>query len=145
MSGFRRAAGGPEGGGAMKMSNEARVGLMVTLSFTLFLVMIGVFSKINVARSGYELRIYFGFLNDLSAGAPVKIAGGIKIGQVEGIRQSSEKTEVVVWIDKRYKLVRSSRFAIFTTGIIGEKYINVFVPPTRDVEDFLADGDKIYG
>lgn len=129
----------------MKISNEARVGLIVTLSFTLFLVMVGVFSKINVARSGYQLRVYFNFLNDLSIGAPVKIAGGIKIGQVEQIRQSAEKTEVLLWIDKRYKLVKNTKFAIFTTGIIGEKYINIFVPPTYAVEEFFADGDKVYG
>ncbi len=127
------------------ISNEARVGLIVTLSFTLFLVMVGVFSKINVARSGYQLRVYFNFLNDLSIGAPVKIAGGIKIGQVEQIRQSAEKTEVLLWIDKRYKLVKNTKFAIFTTGIIGEKYINIFVPPTYAVEEFFADGDKVYG
>lgn len=129
----------------MMISNEARVGLIVTLSFTLFLVMVGVFSKINVARSGYQLRVYFNFLNDLSIGAPVKIAGGIKIGQVEQIRQSAEKTEVLLWIDKRYKLVKNTKFAIFTTGIIGEKYINIFVPPTYAVEEFFADGDKVYG
>jgi phospholipid/cholesterol/gamma-HCH transport system substrate-binding protein len=29
--------------------------------------------------------------------------------------------------------------------MIGEKYINVFVPPSRDVEEFFADGDRIYG
>jgi len=81
----------------------------------------------------------------LRIGAPVKIAGGIRIGQVEAIRQSSEKTEVTLWIDKKFRLIRPSQFAIFTTGIIGEKYINVFVPPSRDMDDYLKDGDRVYG
>jgi phospholipid/cholesterol/gamma-HCH transport system substrate-binding protein len=129
----------------MKLSNEARVGLMVTVSFTVFLLLVGVLAKINVAQSGYRLKVYFGFLNDLRISAPVKIAGGIRIGQVEEISQSAEKTEVTVWIDRKFKLIKTTKFAIFTTGIIGEKYINVFVPPSIDVDDFLGDGDKVYG
>jgi len=129
----------------MKLSDEARVGLLITVSFTIFIVLVGVLAKINVSRSGYRLKIYFGFLNDLREGSPVKIAGGIKIGQVESIRQSGEKTEVDIWIENKYKLIKATQFAIFTTGLIGEKYINVFVPPSSDVSKFLKDGDKMYG
>ncbi len=129
----------------MKLNNEARVGFVVTLSFTILILMIALLAKINVARSGYELGIYYSFLNDLDVGAPVNIAGGIKIGQVTAIRQSGEKTEVVVWIDNKYRLIRDTKFAIFTKGIIGSKYINVFVPPSINVDNFLKDGDKVYG
>ncbi len=129
----------------MKLSNEARVGLMVTVSFTVFIVLVGLLAKFNISRSGYQLRVYFGFLNDLRKGAPVKIAGGIRIGQVVDIKQSGEKTEVTVWIENKYKLIKSTKFAIFTTGLIGEKYINVFVPPSMDVEQFFEEGDKVYG
>jgi phospholipid/cholesterol/gamma-HCH transport system substrate-binding protein len=129
----------------MKLSNEARVGMLVTVSFTVFIVLVGVLAKINIARSGYNLRIYFGFLGDLRKGAPVRVAGGINIGQVIDISQSGEKSEVKVWIDRKYRLVKTARFAIFTTGIIGEKYINVFVPPTIGVEEYYRDGDMVYG
>ncbi|MBN2401635.1 MAG: MCE family protein [Spirochaetes bacterium] len=129
----------------MKLSDEARVGLLITISFTIFIVLIGVLAKINVSRSGYNLKIYFGFLNDLRVGAPVKIGGGIKIGRVESIKQSGEKSEVNVWIDNNFKLIKAAQFAIFTTGLIGEKYINVFVPPAADVSKFLTDQDRIYG
>ena len=129
----------------MKLNNEARVGLMITISFTIFIILVAVLAKINVSRSGYTLRVYFSFLNDLRIGAPVKIAGGIKIGYVDTIQQSGEKTEVDLWIEKKYALVKNTKFAIFTSGLIGEKYINVFVPPSSDVEEFLMDGDKVYG
>jgi len=129
----------------MKITNETRVGLMITVSFTIFITFVAILAKINVSQSGYKLRIYFGFLNDLRNGAPVKIAGGIRIGQVDSIRQSGEKTVVTVWIQKEYRLIKTTKFAIFTSGIIGEKYINVFVPPSTDVDSFLNDGDKIYG
>ena len=129
----------------MKLSNEARVGLMVTVGFTIFIVFVALFARINLARSGYNLRIYYGFLNNLSPGAPVKIAGGIKIGRVEEIKQSGERTEVVVWIDKNYTLLKTCKFAIFTTGMIGEKYINVFVPPSITEGEYLRDGDQVYG
>jgi phospholipid/cholesterol/gamma-HCH transport system substrate-binding protein len=129
----------------MKLNNEAKVGLMIIIGFTIFIVLVGMLAKINISQSGYTLRVYFSFLNDLRKGAPVKIAGGIKIGYVESIKQSGEKTEVTVWIEKKYSLIKNSKFAIFTAGLIGEKYINVFVPPSADVEEFLKEGDKIYG
>ncbi|HNW28538.1 MAG TPA: MlaD family protein [Spirochaetota bacterium] len=129
----------------MKLNNEAKVGLMITISFTLFIILVALLAKINISRSGYTLRVYFSFLNDLRISAPVKIAGGIKIGYVESIKQSGEKTEVTLWIEKKYSLVKNTKFAIFTSGLIGEKYINVFVPPSSDVEEFLMDGDKVYG
>jgi len=129
----------------MKINNEAKVGLMVTLSFTIFVVLVAMLSQFNMAQSGYKLRIYFGFLSGLNVNAPVKIAGGIKIGHVTEIIQSAELTEVVVWIDNRYQLSKNASFAIFTTGLIGEKYVNVFIPPSTDMAEFYADGDIIYG
>lgn len=129
----------------MKLNNEAKVGLMITISFTVFIILVALLAKINISRSGYTLRVYFNFLNDLRVGAPVKIAGGIKIGYVDTISQSGEKTEVTLWIEKKFALVKNTKFAIFTSGLIGEKYINVFVPPSSDVEEFLMDGDKVYG
>ncbi len=129
----------------MKLNNEAKVGLMITISFTLFIILVALLAKINISRSGYTLRVYFNFLNDLRISAPVKIAGGIKIGYVDSIKQSGEKTEVTLWIEKKYALLKNTRFAIFTSGLIGEKYINVFVLPSSDVEEFLMDGDKVYG
>ncbi len=130
---------------ALKLNNEAKVGLLIMVSFTAFILIIALLAKMNVSARGYTLGIYYGFLNDLQVGAPVSIAGGIEIGRVIEIKQSDERTEVVVWIDNRYKLVRETRFAIFTKGIIGSKYINVFVPPTMNTEDFFEDGDKIFG
>lgn len=129
----------------MKLTNEARVGLLTTVSFTIFIVLVAVLAGVSVNKSGYELKIYYGFLNDLRVGAPVKIAGGIRIGQVTSISQSGEKSMVTVWIDNQYKLIKTSQFAIFTSGMIGEKYVNVFVPPATNVEEFLQNGDKVYG
>lgn len=129
----------------MKFSNEARVGLVIIFSFTVFIVFVAVLTEINITRTGYELRIYYGFLDDLRPGAPVKIAGGIPIGRVRSIEHSGDKTEVTVWIEKEYRLSKSTKFGIFTSGLIGEKYINVLIPPMRTDEDYLEHGDIVYG
>jgi phospholipid/cholesterol/gamma-HCH transport system substrate-binding protein len=128
----------------MKLSNEAKVGIMITFGFTVFIVLVALLAKFSISNSGYHLRLYFGFLNGLSMGSPVKIAGGIKIGQVDAIKQTGTQTEVTVWIDNKFTLIKTAKFAIFTTGLIGEKYINVFIPPSIKVNDFLNDGDKVY-
>jgi phospholipid/cholesterol/gamma-HCH transport system substrate-binding protein len=129
----------------MKINNEAKVGLMITISFSIFITLIALLAKINVSQTGYKIKVYFGFLNDLRVGSPVKIAGGIRIGQVESIKQSGEKSEVTVWIDRKFKLIKTTKFAIFTSGLIGEKYVNVFVPPSADVDEFLEDNDRVFG
>lgn len=129
----------------MRLSTEAKVGMLITISFTVFIVLIGALAKININQSGYKITLYFSFLNDLQEGSAVKIGGGIKIGEVREIRQSNEKTEVVIWIDNKYRLSRSTTFAIFTTGLIGEKYINVIVPAISDNTGYLQEGDVKYG
>ena len=129
----------------MRLNNEAKVGLVITVSFTFFIIIIALLAQISVARSGYKIGVYFGFLNDLKVGAPVNIAGGIKIGQVTEIAQSGEKTEITVWIDNKFRLIKQTKFAIFTQGMIGSKYINVFVPPSSMSDEYLKDGDKVYG
>jgi len=129
----------------MRLNNEAKVGLVITVSFTFFIAIVALLAQFSVSRSGYKIGIYFGFLNDLKVGSPVNIAGGIKIGQVTEIRQSGEKTEVTVWIDNKFRLIKETKFAIFTQGIIGSKYINVFVPPSTTTDQFLKDGDRVYG
>ena len=129
----------------MRLNNETKVGIVIVVSFTFFIAIIALLAQVSVARSGYKLGIYFGFLNDLKVGAPVNIAGGIKIGQVTDIHQSGEKTEVTVWIDNKFRLIKETKFAIFTQGMIGSKYVNVFVPPSTGTDEFLKDGDRIYG
>ncbi len=129
----------------MQLNSEAKVGLLIMFSFTAFILIIALLAKINVQAKGYNLGIYYGFLNDLQVGAPVSIAGGIEIGRVTEIKQSDEKTEVIVWIDNRFRLIKETKFAIFTKGLIGSKYINVFIPPSMNTENFYEDGDKLYG
>ncbi|MDA3901282.1 MAG: MlaD family protein [Spirochaetes bacterium] len=129
----------------MKITTEAKVGMMITFSFTLFIVIVALLAQFNINRSGYHLRLYFSFLNDLKTGAAVKIGGGIQIGQVVEINQSQDKTVVKIWIDNEYKLSKSTSFAIFTTGVIGEKYVNVIVPAVTDNSGYLQDGDIKYG
>ena len=129
----------------MKITTEAKVGIMITFSFTLFIVIVALLAQYNINRSGYHIRLYFTFLNDLKVGSSVKIGGGIDIGQVVEINQSQDKTEVKIWIDNNYRLSKSTSFAIYTTGLIGEKYINVIVPAVPDDTGYLADGDIKYG
>ncbi|HRX16078.1 MAG TPA: MlaD family protein [Spirochaetota bacterium] len=129
----------------MKITTEAKVGMMITFSFTLFIVIVALLAQYNINRSGYNIRLYFTFLNDLKVGSSVKIGGGIDIGHVVEINQSQDKTEVKIWIDNNYRLSKSTSFAIYTTGLIGEKYINVIVPAVPDDTGYLADGDIKYG
>jgi phospholipid/cholesterol/gamma-HCH transport system substrate-binding protein len=129
----------------MKLSTEAKVGMMITISFTLFIVIIGLLAQFSINRSGYSVRILYTFLNGLNVGAPAKIGGGIKVGEVTDIIQSNERTEVILWIDNKYRIPKSASFAIFTTGVIGEKYINIIVPAITENEGYLQEGDVKYG
>lgn len=129
----------------MKISNEAKVGFLVIAAFTLFIATVALLANISMSHNGYSIRLFFTFLNDLKPGAAVKIGGGIDIGTVKEIKQSNESTEVLLWIDNKYQLPKSSSFAIFTTGLIGEKYINVIIPEIRTEEGYIKNGEIRYG
>lgn len=125
------------------------VGGMVIVGVAVFIVLIGILSRWQLERSGFRLQLQFSFLNNLNKGAPVLMAGGIKVGFVEKIYQKDLQTYVQVYLNKdledRIPKKKETVFSIFTTGMMGQKYINLTIPPVEEGDVFLQDGDVWMG
>lgn len=121
------------------------VGGMVIVGLTVFIILIGILSRWQMERAGFRMQLKFSFLNNLSEGSPVLIAGGIKVGFVEKIYQKDLQTYVQIYLNSELenKIPKKpeSVFSIFTTGMMGEKYINLNIGKVEEGDTFFQDGD----
>jgi phospholipid/cholesterol/gamma-HCH transport system substrate-binding protein len=111
----------------MVITNEAKVGIFTFLALIILLVALMLTNSIRVGIQGYYLNVRYSFVNDLREGAPVVIAGGVRIGHAQKITINGNQLNVRLWINKKYPLDRTARFIIFTSGLMGDKYIEVEV------------------
>ena len=126
-----------------------RVGLMTVVSLVLFVISLAFISRWHAGATGFELHVKFSFLNNLSVGAPVRVAGGINIGYVKAIYQKDIQTYAHLYLDDslRNKIPKKpeTQFAIFTQGLMGQKYINIVIPASQEGDEFYQHGDEAIG
>ena len=133
---------------AERKTNVA-VGIMAIISITTFVVLLAVLGRWQFSGEGIRLNLQFRFLNNLAQGAPVRISGGLPVGYVEKIYQKDLKTYVQIYMNNslRNKLPKrvETIFAIYTTGLMGQKYINISIPDEKPNEIFFQDGENWIG
>ena len=125
------------------------VGFMTIVSVATFVALLAILGRWQVAGEGLRLNLRFRFLNNLSTGAPVRISGGLPVGFVEAIYQKDLKTYVQISLKKELlgKIPKRAEtvFAIYTTGLMGQKYINITIPDPKPSEVFFQNGDEWVG
>lgn len=87
-------------------------------------------------RPGRNIYVDYNQLGIIETGAPVKIGdkkvGFIKgIGYIRGTKRARPKVRLHLWVDKRYSswLFKNSRFYFESISIIGQRHINIALPP----------------
>jgi len=125
------------------------VGLLTVISVGIFIFTLAILSKWRSGDAGLFLNIKFKFLNNLSERAPVKVAGGINIGYVVKVYQKDLESYAKIFLEPQYvgKIPNSknTKLSIFTTGLMGQKYINIEIPKFEKGEVPLKDNDIIRG
>lgn len=125
------------------------VGIMTLVSLATFIGLLALLSRWQISGEGMRLSLRFRFLNNLSTGAPVRISGGLPVGYVESIYEKDLRTYVQISLrkDLRDKIPKRAEtvFAIYTTGLMGQKYINITVPESKPNDAFFSDGDEWVG
>jgi len=96
------------------------LGILLILFFIYFA---GKFSFI--LGGGYTLYLEYDFLDNLSSGAKVRVSGGPAIGYVDNVSFETGKIVVKILIDGKYKINRGADFNIYSTSLVGQKYINI--------------------
>jgi phospholipid/cholesterol/gamma-HCH transport system substrate-binding protein len=125
-----------------RLNIELAVGLFMIvglLCFAYLSVRLGDVSFFE--NTTYPVQARFGSISGLKNGATVELAG-VKIGKVESIRLDPGEYQAVVQlaIDRQVKLQEDSIASIRTSGIIGDRYVNI---SPGGSEDYLEPGDEL--
>lgn len=80
--------------------------------------------------NSYVLHASFNNIDGVIVGSDIKISG-IKIGEVSNIKLENYRATIALNIIKKYKIPDDSEAEIVTSGIIGDKYINI-IPGISD-------------
>lgn len=126
------------------MNSAFKVGLItiLTIGTTLF-AMIFIW-QIN-PYSKYSLKGYFPHVGGIKVGSAVTLMG-VQIGEVVDVVPEPAKKRVLLTmtIDKGIQLPVSSTFTIVTTGLVGDKNVEI-LPPEKPQEAFLKPGAEVTG
>jgi len=125
----------------MALSDEAKVGIVFTLSLAFLIFGVLFLKGYSLQRRGYTLHILFQDAAGLDEGDPVTVAG-LKVGRVRNLKLVDGEVQATVWIDRRVKLPEDSRFVVEVLGAIGEKGVTVKLGSSRR---FLQNGATVRG
>jgi len=126
------------------MNAAFKVGLIAIL--TVLTLFFGVFYvwQIN-PYANYQLTSYFPHVGGIKSGSEVTLMG-VKIGQVVSVEPipSEKRVKLIMDVARNYKLPVGSSFTVVTTGLVGDKSIEV-LPPAEANGAFLEAGDEVAG
>ncbi len=108
----------------------------------LFIYFAGKFSFI--LGGGYSLYLEYDFLDNLQSGAKVRVSGGPAIGYVDNVSFETGKIVVRLLIEGKYRINRGADFNIYSTSLVGQKYINIsgYNPNSKE---FYTNNEYIIG
>jgi phospholipid/cholesterol/gamma-HCH transport system substrate-binding protein len=121
----------------MKVDLEAAVGFFLLIGiFSLGYISIKMGKLDVIGAKGYTVYAEFAQSGGIKQGADVQIAG-VTIGRVSGVRLDTNYEALVSFdIEKGVKLQEDAIASIKTSGLIGEKYIQIspgasekYIPP----------------
>lgn len=126
------------------MNSTFKVGLITIL--TVVTVMIGVVYiwQIN-PYAFYQIIGYFPHVGGINVGSKVTLMG-VQIGEIMAIeaQPSKRRVKIIMNIKREIRLPVNSTFTIITTGLVGDKNIEVF-PPAQLTGHYLQPGAEIHG
>lgn len=126
----------------MALSQETKVGLFVFISLIILGVGILMLGNFRLQR-GYTIKIIYDDIAGLQINAPVKTAG-VQIGDVKQVDLvNGGKAQVTVWIRDKIKIYTNARATIASTGLIGTKYMEIYLGTTD--KPVLKPGDTLVG
>ena len=125
------------------MTREQRVGLTVVAGMLCTGALVVFLGRIHFTSPGYPVLASFRYVDSLKVGGPILYGGGVKIGEVDGIDIAKGLVRVHLHVEKGVKIPIDSVITIHTSGILGEKYVQV---DAGDVSlGFLASGAEVMG
>ncbi len=88
-------------------------------------VLVVFLGRMHFNRPGYTIYADFNYVDSLKVDAPILYGGGVKIGSVDSLKLVNGKVQLKLHIFKNIKLPADGVVTIHTSGILGEKYVQV--------------------
>lgn len=125
------------------MTTEAKVGAFTVLGILLFAVAAAFLSGVSLSgHKGYTLYAGFKQVIGVEPQSAVRLSG-VPVGKVKEIRNEGGGVTVTMDIQGDAKIPKGSQVTIGSSGVMGEKFINIL--PARDQGIYLGDGDYLIG
>ncbi len=126
----------------MKKSQEVTLGIFVLIGLLCTAYLTVKLGRMEIfGGDGYEVSANFGSISGLRVGASVEIAG-VEVGRVSDISLDLQyaQAKVTLYLDKKVKLTEDTIASVKTSGLIGDKYINLSLGGSDVI---LTAGDSI--
>lgn len=127
---------------------EAKVGFFVLTGLAVVAFLVVYFGRLGQGlQKFYDLQIDFPNASGLLAGADV-LLGGARIGYVARdprVLPAMQGVAVELKVREEVALPAASRFVIGSSGLLGNRFVDVLVPPDADLEERLAAGSVVPG
>ncbi|MFC2637803.1 MAG: MlaD family protein [Mitsuokella sp.] len=125
------------------MTTEAKVGAFTLVGILLFGAAAVLLSGFSLGRtSGYTLYAGFHEVIGVTPQSVVRLSG-VPVGAVKAIKNEGGGVMVTLSIQGDTKIPKGSHVAIGSTGVMGDKFINI--TPAKDNGIYLGDGDYLIG
>jgi phospholipid/cholesterol/gamma-HCH transport system substrate-binding protein len=127
---------------------ETRVGFFVLLGLAVVAFLVVYFGRLGQGlQKFYDLQIDFPNASGLLAGADV-LLGGARVGYVETdprVLPAMQGVSVALKIREDVILPEASKFVIGSSGLLGNRFVDVLVDPKADLDKRLPPGSVIQG
>jgi ABC-type transporter Mla subunit MlaD len=126
---------------------ELFVGLFLLVGFGVVATLVVLFGRVGGVEKLYPIRVRFPNASGVIKGSDVLLSGA-RIGTVTDSPQlTGENYEVEVQLSIRdaVRIPRQSAFQIRTSGMLGDAYVDVIVPPKFDPNDIAQPGELVTG
>jgi len=107
-----------------KNSLETRVGMFVGMALIAAFIILETVGGLEMFKRGYRVHAYFNSVQELTVGAPVKMAG-VPVGRVEKIAFADNRVKVTMKIDPSVPVKTDSKATIKFTGLMGQNFVAI--------------------
>jgi phospholipid/cholesterol/gamma-HCH transport system substrate-binding protein len=129
----------------MKLTNEAKIGVLVAAVFVILGVLTWKTGNFSFVPDGYEIKIQFNDVQGLSKNAPVTL-NGLEEGRVKDVvivYGEIPQIQLTLWLKSEAKIPKGAKAYVRTMGFMGEKFVAIEMTDSKD--GFLAPGSMIVG
>ncbi len=126
----------------MKLSNEVRLGIIITISIAVVIWGLNFLKGRNILKATNDYYAVYDQIGGLEVNSKV-LMNGYKIGQVDDIYfndDGSGKLTIVLGVHKLHKIPVGSVSEIFSADLLGTKAVQIHL---ADNNEFYSDGDTL--